>query len=351
MQQVTRSTIVQSMITINCERMLPANGDVVARNGQEVNPIQVVARMPQNLDFHILPVAEQLHLSNEDLANHLLVKEGDDVQVGTELVGKRGMFKKPYASPVDGVIYRIQEGRIILQRTTGWIELRAMVPGQIIEQIPGRGVVIQTKGTQIQAVWGSGKEANGALKIGGERDEVLTAAHFSIETTKQLLVAGRIDDQQALDAAVNNKVGGLIVGSIKAHLLPGVRKLPFPVLVTDGIGRLPMSLPIYEILASGEDREAALFGAPSTSQNGRCELIIPYEVGEKVDSPPAVETITIGSKVRVSRAPYQSHIGEVVKLYERMRTTELGTRAHGVDVRLADGREIFVPYANLDAIR
>lgn len=351
MQQVTRSTIVQSMITINRDRVLPADGEVVARGGQEVTAVQVVARMPQNLDFHILPVAEQLRLSTEDLKKHLLVTEGADVQVGTELIGKRGMFKKPYASPIDGEIYRIQEGRIILQRTTGWLELRAMVPGRVIEQIPGRGVIVQTKGSQIQAVWGSGKEANGALKVAGERDEPLTAAHFSIETSKHLVVAGRIDDQQALHAAVKNKVAGLIVGSIKAHLLPAVRALPFPVIVTAGIGRLPMSLPVYAILTKGEDREAALFGDPATSRNGQCEIIIPYEDGEKVDSPAANEPITIGSKVRVSRAPYQSHVGEVIKLYVRMQTTDLGTRAHGVDVRLADGREIFVPYANLDAIR
>lgn len=351
MQQVIRSTIIQSMITIIRERVLPASGEVVARIGQEVTPIQVVARMPQNLDFHILPIAEQLNLSKEELDKHLLVEEGADVQAGSELVGKRGLFRKPVTSPVDGEVYRIQEGRIILQRTTGWIELRAMIPGRVVELIPGRGVVIQTKGAQIQAVWGSGKEASGAVKIAGDRDEALTAAHFSIETAKNLLVAGYINDQQALDAAANNKVGGLIVGSIKAHLLEAARHMPFPIIITDGIGQLPMALPIYEILSAREEQEAALFGAPFTSRNGQCEIIIPSEDSEKVDSPTAIEPITIGSKVRVSRAPYQSQVGEVIKLYERMRTTELGTRAHGVEVRLADGREVFVPYANLDAIR
>jgi hypothetical protein len=46
----------------------------------------------------------------------------------------------------------------------------------------------------------------------------------------------------------------------------------------------------------------------------------------------------------------QTMLGRVSKLYIQPRRTDYGGMAAGADVVLADGRAIFVPYANLDLI-
>jgi hypothetical protein len=352
MQRYIRSTVVEPLIRLRRERILATGGDVVVRNGQEVSPMQVVARRPQEMNFHILPVSSHLRISPTKLEEHLLVQEGATVEQGTPLVAKRGWFGKPFLSPMDGTVYRIRDGRIILQRTVGWTELRAILPGRVVRQIPNQGVVIEAIGSLIQAIWSSGKNGFGRLKMVAQSvDQPFSAHQLSDETEERVLVVGVVNQLDALRRAAQIRTQGLIAASMSAELIQMSRSLAFPILLTDGIGSQPMAQPIFRMLQESDSREVTLFGGDHTNDYRRPEIIVLQSAIPSVDSDIAPGPISVGQSVRILRAPYSSQVAEVVRLYARAQTTLVGTKAHGADVKLTDGRIVFVPYANLDAIK
>jgi hypothetical protein len=351
MQRYIRSTIVEPLTKIRRERLLPAIGDVVVRTGQEVSAMQVVARRPQEMNFRILPLADLLRLSTAELEEHLLVHEGDSIEQGTPLVAKRGLFGRPYLSPADGTIYKIVNGRLILQRTTGWNELRAILPGRVVSQIPNRGVVIEANGSLIQGIWSSGKNGFGQLKmVARSADQPFTAHQLTDETEDSVVVVGAINQLDALRKAAQNRVQGVIAPSLRAELIEAACAQAFPILLTDGIGSQRMAEPIFNMLEASENKDVTIFGGSQQNEYGRPEIIILQSALPRLRPDNAPEPMSVGQTVRILRAPYSSETAEVVRLYARAQTTLAGTKVHGADVKLRDGRIDFVPYANLDAI-
>lgn len=350
MQHFVGSTVVESLMTIRRKRLLPGRGDVVVRPGQEVSEVQVVARAPQRSDFHIIPASETLRISPSELRKRLVVEEGATVEQGGVLVEKRGLFGKPLLSPMDGIFYRVSKGRIVLQRTADWIELRALMRGRVVDQVPERGVILEADGSLIQAVWSSGKESQGKLitvaKSGGEH---ITAKQIGEEHMGGVLVGGVINDRETLAKGDQMGIHGIVAGSIHEDLRDVARNLSYPVLLTDGFGSTGMAEPFYELLQQSEGRLASLFGQMEPDETGRPEIVIVASAEPKVGSPD-LPPLAVGRQVRILRRPYWGRVGEVVRMYERIQTTSIGTRTHGADVRLTDGQELFVPYVNLEVM-
>lgn len=311
--------------------------------------MQVVARMPQGLDFHVLPVSDVLGIAPRELHRHLLVEEGVEVGAGTPIVGKRGLFGKAYVSPVDGTVHRVGNGRVVLQRNAGWFELRAMMTGRVVRLIPRRGVVLEAEGAFIQAAWSSGKDGFGELKMLADRpDSMLTAEMLGDEARGKVLAVGNIDSSEILRQLAELDAQGIILGSTSAAICQICRSLPFPVILTDGVGNQRMARPVFDLLQESEGRQASLFGQKETSSVSRPEIIITHSATPGVDPPPAQVPIRIGQTVRILRAPFSGRVAEVVRIYTYAQTTNIGTKAHGADVRFADGHVVFVPFANLD---
>src|SRR5690606_16532939 len=105
--------------------------------------------------------------------------------------------------------YHIYNGRLILQLQPEVVELRAMVRGYVNNVIAHRGVVIETTGTLIQAIWGSGKEASGKIKMGSrdEKSELATNT-IDLEARGAVMVAGTILDGSLLNTLEQNGVKG-----------------------------------------------------------------------------------------------------------------------------------------------
>jgi len=353
MKYFTRSTVVQSLTRIRRERLLPQNGEVVVRVGQDVAPMQVVARTALETDIYLLPASDQLNVAPEDLPQYLLVDEGTIVEQGMILAEKKQFLgRKTVTSPVDGVVADVSNGRIILKQTLDWLELRAMLKGRVISSIAvDRGVVIETTGSLIQAMWGSGQEGYGTIKIASETAHAsLNVNGLNGETAGRILVTGKIDGVDILARAEEGNVRGLIAGSMPATICQMAASFSFPVILTDGIGDQSMAQPIFQLLQASEGREASLFGQLQDHSGNRPEIIIPLEAGPGVEAPPLNKPIAVGQTVRILRPPYSSQVGQVVRVYRHAQMTPIHTRAHGVDVRLADGHVVFIPSANLDII-
>ncbi len=351
MKIITRSTFVQPNVKLRRERLLPEPGNVVASPGQEVTPVQVVARTQRPARFHIVPASELWHISPAQVEEYLLVGEGTPVGAGDVLLEKKQFLgKKQLESPVDGVFFGLNNGRLVLQQYE-WFELRALVNARVVNAIPKRGIVLEITGSQIQGVWGSGKEGYGRLHLVTTNEKKPLVLEEIDNAENSIIVAGVVNNPDILQQLPRLGVSGLIAGSLTTNVLHKAASLDLPIIVTDGIGTQGLSRSIYDLLRDYKDADVALFARQADYWGNRPEIIISHDkTSGMLATPDPQQPLKTGQHVRILRAPYQNQIGEVVYFYQRLKETEIGTKVRGADVRLIDGNIVFVPYANLDTI-
>ena len=71
--------------SIKKERRLPIKGEVVKKQGDKVNAENVVARTNLPGNVHMVKVSNRLNVSPADIKDVLLVKEGDEIKIPTNV--------------------------------------------------------------------------------------------------------------------------------------------------------------------------------------------------------------------------------------------------------------------------
>lgn len=351
----SKQTYILPLATIRRERMLPWQGEVLVKTGQQVEPSDVVGRAGRPRDPLILDVTQKLQVSTAEADRLFLKAAGESVRQGEVLAERKGgLFgKRRIASPVDGRVLETRAGRMIIQPSPELFELRALLSGSVASVSPGYGVTLETPGALIQGVWGSGKESYGVLKIGvSDPAESLRGDHVEIGFHGSILVCGATLDVELLEKARELQVRGLVVGGVPAELLEHVRSQLLPVVATEGVGRVPMSKPIFNLLQANEGRETMMLATSVARwKAARPELIIPLPASARPELPPAPGIAPArGHRVRIRRAPYQGMVGTIRTLHTTPKSVENGSRHSGADVTLQDGTVVFVPFVNLDYI-
>ena len=348
--KLTATTMIEPQIVLQRERMLPQVGELIGSIGSEVTPMQVVGRSQIAGGYVVVNASEQLDLAPDMLTAYLRVGEGDLVETGDVLL-RRGRWGTKVVAPAAGRVHAVQNGRLLLQRPFVWHELRALLRGTIINQLPQRGVVIETTGAYIQGRWGTQQEGFGRLRLLTETAEgILTAESWQGELERRVVVAGQVSETAVLHQAAENNIAGLIVGTMPASLIPFAQTLPFPLIVTDGFGQPAMSEIIFNLLKKLDNRETMLFGKMDEDKGNRPEIIVATGVpSHQTLRPPA--PLAVGQTVRLLRQPYAQQLGKVVKLFEQAQALETGIYTPGAAVKLANGQVVFVPDANLDVIQ
>ena len=342
--------MIEPQIVLQRERMLPQVGELIGSIGSEVTPMQVVGRSQIAGGYVVVNASEQLDLAPDMLTAYLRVGEGDLVETGDVLL-RRGRWGTKVMAPAAGRVHAVQNGRLLLQRPFVWHELRALLRGTIINQLPQRGVVIETTGAYIQGRWGTQQEGFGRLRLLTETAEgILTAESWMGELARHVVVAGQVSETAVLHQATEANIAGLIVGSMPASLIPFAQTLSFPLIVTDGFGQPAMSEIIFNLLKKLDNRETTLFGKMDEDKGSRPEIIVATGVpSHQTLRPPA--PLAVGQTVRLLRQPYAQQLGKVVKLFEQAQALETGIYTPGAAVKLANGQVVFVPDANLDVIQ
>lgn len=348
--KLTATTMIEPQIVLQRERMLPQVGELIGSIGSEVTPMQVVGRSQIAGGYVVVNASEQIDLAPDTLTDYLRVNEGDLVEAGDVLL-RRGRWGKKVVAPAAGRVHAVQNGRLLLQRPFIWHELRALLRGTIINQLPQRGVVIETTGAYIQGRWGTQQEGFGRLRLLTETAEgILAAESWMGELARRVVVAGQVSETAVLHQAAENNVAGLIVGTMPASLIPFAQTLPFPLIVTDGFGQPAMSEIIFNLLKKLDNRETTLFGKMDEDKGNRPEIIVATGVpSHQTLRPPA--PLAVGQTVRLLRQPYAQQLGKIVKLFEQAQALETGIYTPGAAVKLANGQVVFVPDANLDVIQ
>jgi hypothetical protein len=349
-------TRVMPLTLIRRERLLPTSGKVMVKVGDRVPATQVVAQADVTGEVRIVNIARALRVPPGKAFRFLKVEEGDDIKAGGVLAARGVLGGTRATSPVNGFIKRVDKsaGRVLIQVVAKPMELSAYLPGTVTSIAASQGVTIETMGALIQATVGFGGESFGVLRlVASEPTEILRAKSIDVAAHGAIIVGGAWIDESALQLALQLQAKGVIAGSMEGRLLELARSLPFPIILTEGLGKTPMARPIFKLLQSQSGREAAISGITRTRWGIiRPEIIIPLPSDSKQAAPSALGSLlAINLRVRVVRGPHQGEVGAVTALFDQPRRIESGARVYGAEVNLDASAKVFVPLTNLEILR
>lgn len=351
-RRITDSTLIRR------ERLLPLPGEVLVDPGALVEPDDIVARCSEAGELHVVDVCRVLSVGRERAGQSLRIAAGDVVEAGEVLAQPSGPLAATRGvcrAPVAGQVVSVQDGLILLEAGAEDIELASHLRGRVERILPRRGIVIAAAGALIQGVWGCGGEARGLLRLGVDHPQKPLLARSLDDGCLDALVAGGQGlSEYVLDHAVKAGVGGLIVGSVEPSMRPLLLSLPFPVLLAEGFGPLPMNRQAFSLLQAHDGREASMsVGFPDSPNPQRPELLIPdAEAGSIPEEEPGPFRLRVGTRVRCLRAPVQGQVGAVAGMPALSSVVDSGLRLRVAEVELEPrGRIVVVPRANLEIIR
>ena len=343
-------SIVNAATRVFITRRLPKEGVVLVQEGESVEPTRVVARTTVRSDFRIVNVAQDLGVPPKKAKRYLKVKVGQHVSEGAVLAKRGALSRAASRAPMDGNIIGYGRGRLLLEKPPMRRQLTALVPGMVAQILPGRGVVIEAVGAFIQAAWGNGKEGYGPLKVLAKTvRRPLRAKRIDAAAQGAVIIGGSTLDEDVLDRAIEMQVQGIVVGGVPSHLIPRLMEVDFPVIATEGVGKIPMSQRAFQLLRSLSGREASVCGQLTTRWDSeRPYIFVAMPLDQAHFADPEVP-LSLGDTVRALRSPYQGITGTISSfpLYDEM--LETGARLPGVEVQMDDAA-VFVPYLNLERI-
>ncbi|MFN8411060.1 MAG: hypothetical protein U0Z26_01595 [Anaerolineales bacterium] len=343
---------VIGLTSIVRERLLPVSGTVTARLNQKVNATDVVAEGKWAREHILVDVARTLGISPVSAERLVKCKVGDRLPAGAEVAAGKGVFPRRVKITREGTVVAVGGGQVLLEVGESKVELRAGIPGTVIEIIANKGVVIQTAGSLIQGVWGNGKVETGLLVAVMEKaDDILTESRLDVSLRGSILLGGMVKDANVLQAAAELPARGLIVSSLFPSLIPVASQMKYPIVVTDGFGSFPMNSVAYKLLSTNTKREVVLNAEVHNRYTGaRPEVIIPLPISTDPPASSEAENLVPGLQVRMRRPPAMGTIGSIVAIKPGLTTLPSGLRAPAAEVKLENGEIVVAPLVNLEVV-
>jgi len=346
-------THVIPMTTIRRELTLPVPGTVVVRMNERVQAGDVLAEAEPAARYYTLDLARALGVSPKEAVRHLRRERGERVDAGDILAGPVGLTRRTLRAPAAGEIVGVQDGRITFEARGTPLALRASFTGVVVGTDGVQSVTLEATGALVQGVWGNGKQDTGVMRqVSSAAGDRIEPEQFDLSLRGAVLLGGICAHPGALQQAAELSVRGIILGSLAADLVPHVRRLGFPVLVTEGFGEIPMNSAAFSLLTTNVGREVTVdgrVGGPYTLQ--RPEVIIPLPASRQVSLPDEVVPIHPGIRVRVIHPPYMGAVGVVRELPARAVPYPSGVLARSARIELEGIGAAMVPLANLEVLQ
>ncbi len=343
---------IVGLTSIVRERHLPVSGTVLVRLNQKVSPNEVIAETNWSREHILLDVARILHITPPAAERLIKCKVDDRLAAKTEIAVGGGLFPHMVTAPRDGRVVAVGGGQVLLEVGETKIELRAGIPGTVIEIIPNRGAVIQTAGALVQGIWGNGRIDSGSLvNLAESPDGVLAANRLDVSLRGSILLAGMVKDAEALKAAGELPVRGLILSSLYPSLISVAREMRYPIMVTEGFGSMPMNSAAYKLLSTNAKRDVTVNAEIYDRYSGaRPEAIIQLPISSDPPAPREVEEFAPGLQVRMRRPPALGMIGTIIAIPSGLTALPSGLRAPSAEVKLENGETVIAPLVNLEVV-
>ena len=360
---------VKRGITVSKTRLLPIAGEVLVKKGNTVDFDTIVARASVPGKPNIIKAYQLLGIAPENLPAFMVKEVGDKIEEG-EIIAKYtpfwGLIKRYVNSPSDGVIEAISDvtGQVIVREPPTPVEINAYIPGKVTEILPERGVVIESRGVFFQGIFGLGGERHGKLLFVTEsQDDILAEDSIKPDYKEKIIVGGSLATLDALRKAGELGVKGIIVGGIMGVdisdflgyeigvAITGHEDIDITLVVTEGFGKMSMSIRVFNLLKEYEGYEVAINGRTQIRAGViRPEIIIPHEkFTSEADEEELAGGMKPGTPVRIIREPYFGKIGTVISLPVHLQKIETESPVRVVEVKLEEGN-VLVPRANVEII-
>lgn len=361
-------------MTIQKERRLPLQGEVLVEAGATVHAEDVVAKADLPGNVQLLNVANLLSVPAEEITEYMLKPIGETIakdEIIATTKGLFGLFKSQARSPIDGTIEAVSDitGQVILREPPVPVEVKAYTDGIVTEIAPDEGVTVETYGTYIQGIFGVGGETVGNLTIvvPSPSDE-LSAEQILSEHRDRILVGGSLVTTDAIQKAIQHGVKGIIAGGIDdADLrellgyelgvaITGSEEIGITLVITEGFGSIAMAEQTFALLKAREGMKTSINGATQIRAGVvRPEIVIPVvsDAAEGVEAAKdgSVEgVLEVGSSVRIIREPYFGKLGRVTELPIELQNLETEAQVRVLCVELEGGQQTTLPRANVEAI-
>ncbi len=344
-------TQILPVTKIERRRMLPIAGTVLVRAGQEVRADEVIATADLKGEHISLDLARGLGVPKSRTTHYLKRSIGDEISEGGVIASRPGMVSRSVRAPKAGTLVAVGNGQALLQISRKPFELKAGIPGTVLKVEADYGAIIQVTGAWIQGVWGNGGIGTGGLYVAADApDHVIRSQDLDPSQRGQVMFAGHCSSLKILETLAQIKMRGLILGSMDTRLRPAAAKMPYPIMVLDGFGRIPINPVAYRLLSTSAQRETSLNAARFDRTTGeRPEVIIPVsgEVASVV--PKELDTLDIDKRVRVLQAPYRGMVGMVSRFMGTQKMPN-GLSTEAVEITFGEEEKVVVPVANLEIL-
>ena len=361
-------------MTIEKERRLPLEGEVLVEAGATVQAEDVVAKADLPGNVQLLNVANLLSVPAEEITEYMLKPVGETI-VKDEIIattkGLFGLFKSQARSPIDGTIEAVSDvtGQVILREPPVPVEVKAYTDGTVTEVAPDEGVTVETYGSYIQGIFGVGGETIGSLTVAvSSPSDELTAERILPEHRDHILVGGSLVTTGAIQKAIQQGVKGIIAGGIDDSdlrellgyelgvAITGSEEIGITLVITEGFGNITMAEQTFALLKAREGMKTSINGATQIRAGVvRPEILIPLasetsETASATENDTAEGLLEIGSSVRIIREPYFGKLGRVTELPVELQNLETEARVRVLRIELEDGQQTTLPRANVEAI-
>jgi hypothetical protein len=346
-------THVLAVTSIRRTRMLPAPGRVIVRKGQRVDSTDVIAQAHLSPEHLLLDVAGGLGVSAGKADLHIQRQVGEDVIEGDVIAGPVGLGRRVFRAPKSGRIVLVGGGQVLLALEGKPFELKAGIPGIVTALIDDYGVEIETPGGLIQGVWGNNRIGVGLLQnLSLSPKDVLTRDRLDVSHRGSVILSGYCKHADVLETAAEIPLRGLIFSSMDSSLVHLAEKMPYPIILTEGFGEIPMNSPAYKLLTTNERREVVLTAEPWDRLAGtRPEIVIPLPASGQLPLPSGTEVFKPGQQVRLLSSSRRGEMGVLTELYPGLTTLPSGVRAPAAEIRLESGKDIIFPLANIEVLK
>jgi hypothetical protein len=364
----TPGLTVSGDIVVRRTRRLPIEGDVLVKVGDAVGPDQTIAEAVLPGVLQTIKLSDKLGVEPRDVTAMSKLKPGDKIEKGqmiAETKGLFGMFKSSVASDFSGTVDSINEvsGSMYIREPGIPIGISAYVQGHVVETMPNEGAIIETRCAMIQGIFGVGGERTGVIRLAvKDAQQVLEPSVILATDAGKVLVGGSGMSAGAIRRAVEVGAAGIIAGGIRDEdliaflgydigvAITGTEQIGITLLVTEGFGYLGMADRTFALLKTLEGRECSLNGATQIRAGViRPEILAPI-AADTVSESRAQDVFELkpGAAIRVIREPYFGALGTVTGLPSTLQVLESGTEVRVLTAKLADGREVTVPRANVE---
>ena len=368
---------VKKTLVVRKTRKLPIKGETLVNVGDRVHSDTIVARTYVPGDLQIVRVAQILGIELEDTEQYMMFNIGDPIKKDAVIAKSTsffGLFKTFVRSPVEGTIEHISNvtGQVIIREQKIPVEVKAYVPGRVVDVISEEGVIIETPAAFIQGIFGIGGETEGELlMVADSPEDALTADLIKPNHKGKILIGGSLVTGDALRKAVKTGVRGVIVGGIDDKdlvdflgyeigvAITGHEDIGITLILTEGFGKMRMSKRTFALLRSFEGKQASISGATQIRAGViRPEIIIAFEERKikkvKEENEVPSKGLEPGTRIRVIREPYFGGLGRVVSLPVGLQQVDTESYVRVLEAKLEtqppDAKPVVIPRANVEII-